>query len=81
MRSSYRRMKQSSAFAPARQQGGTLAGLIVGLIIGLLVAVGVAMTIMKSPLPFVDKLGKQAQPAGEPRLHLQPPGSRSSLRH
>ncbi len=48
-----------------RQQGGTLAGLIVGLIIGLLVAVGVAMTIMKSPLPFVDKLGKQTQPAGE----------------
>ncbi len=48
-----------------RQRGGTLAGLIVGLIIGLLVAVGVAMTIMKSPLPFVDKLGKQAQPAGE----------------
>ena len=50
---------------PGRQQGGTLAGLIVGLIIGLLVAVGVAMTIMKTPLPFVDKLGKQAQPAGE----------------
>ncbi len=48
-----------------RQRGGTLTGLIVGLIIGLLIAVGVAMTIMKSPLPFVDKIGKQAQPAGE----------------
>jgi cell division protein FtsN len=58
-------MKRSSSFTPAREQGGTLAGLLVGLIIGLLVAVGVAMTIMKSPLPFVDKLGKQAQPAGE----------------
>lgn len=51
---------------PARRQhGGTVTGLIVGLIIGLLVAVGVAMTIMKTPLPFVDKIGKQAQPAGE----------------
>ena len=48
-----------------RQQGGTVTGLIVGLIIGLLIAVGVAMTIMKTPVPFVDKIGKQAQPAGE----------------
>lgn len=48
-----------------RQQGGTVTGLIVGLIIGLLIAVGVAMTIMKTPLPFVDKIGKQSQPAGE----------------
>ncbi len=48
-----------------RQQGGTLTGLIVGLIIGLLVAVGVAMTIMKTPLPFVDKIGRQSPPAGE----------------
>lgn len=48
-----------------RQQGGTIAGLIVGLIIGLLIAVWVAMTIMKTPLPFVDKIGKQSQPAGE----------------
>ncbi len=49
----------------SRQYGGTFAGLIIGLIIGLMVAVGVAMTIMKTPLPFVDKLGKQSQPAGE----------------
>ncbi len=48
-----------------RQHGGTVTGLIVGLIIGLLIAVGVAMTIMKTPLPFVDKIGKQSQPAGE----------------
>jgi cell division protein FtsN len=66
-----------------RQQGGTLAGLIIGLIIGLLVAVGVAMTIMKSPLPFVDKLGKQAQPAGElgdPNKTL-PGGARERREH
>lgn len=49
----------------SRQQGGTITGLIVGLIIGLLVAVGVAMTIMKTPLPFVDKIGRQSPPAGE----------------
>lgn len=47
------------------QRGGTVTGVIVGLIIGLTIAVWVAMTIMKTPLPFVDKLGKQTQPAGE----------------
>ena len=47
------------------QRGGTVTGVIVGLIIGLTIAVWVAMTIMKTPLPFVDKLGKQSQPAGE----------------
>ena len=47
------------------QRGGTVAGVIIGLIVGLVIAVWVAMTIMKTPLPFVDKLGKQAQPAGE----------------
>ncbi len=48
-----------------REQGGTLAGVIVGLILGLLIAAGVAITITKTPLPFVDKLSKQSQPAGE----------------
>ena len=47
------------------QRGGTVAGVIIGLIVGLVIAVWVAMTIMKTPLPFVDKLGKQTQPAGE----------------
>jgi cell division protein FtsN len=40
-------------------------GVIVGLIIGLSIAVWVAMTILKTPLPFVDKLGKQTKPAGD----------------
>lgn len=40
-------------------------GVIIGLIIGLTIAVWVAMTILKTPLPFVDKLGKQTKPAGE----------------
>ena len=42
-----------------RQAGGTILGLIIGLIIGLAVAVGVAVTIKNTPLPFVNKLGKQ----------------------
>ena len=82
MTGSYRQMKQGMR-GSRRQQGGTLAGLIVGLIIGLLVAVGVAMTIMKTPLPFVDKLGKQAQPAGElgdPNKTL-PGGARERREH
>ena len=48
-----------------RQAGGTAMGVIVGLIIGLSIAVWVAMTILKTPLPFVDKLGKQTKPAGD----------------
>ena len=42
-----------------RQAGGTVLGLIIGLIIGLAIAVGVAITIKNTPLPFVNKLGKQ----------------------
>jgi cell division protein FtsN len=42
-----------------RQAGGTILGLIIGLIIGLAIAVGVAVTIKNTPLPFVNKLGKQ----------------------
>lgn len=45
-----------------RQAGGTLLGLIIGLIIGLAIAVGVAITIKNTPLPFVNKLGKQEKP-------------------
>jgi len=35
------------------------------LIIGLLIAVGIAMTIMKTPLPFIDKIGKPSQSGGD----------------
>jgi len=48
-----------------QQRGGTTAGLIIGLIIGLLIAVGIAMMIMKTPLPFIDKIGKPSQSAGD----------------
>jgi cell division protein FtsN len=52
-----------------KQTGGTLTGIIIGLVIGLLIAVGVAMTIKNTPLPFINKLGKQEKlsepPAGQ----------------
>jgi cell division protein FtsN len=60
------KMHSSGKSAPThRERGGTLTGIIVGLVLGLLIAVGVAITINKTPLPFVDKISKQSQPAGE----------------
>lgn len=44
-----------------RQQGGTLLGIIIGLVIGLGIALGVAVMINKTPLPFMDKSGKQGK--------------------
>lgn len=48
-----------------RQRGGTVAGLLIGLIAGLIIAAVVAMTILKSPLPFVEKIGRQTPATGE----------------
>jgi cell division protein FtsN len=42
-----------------KQSGGTILGFIFGLIVGLGVAVGVAMVINRTPVPFLNKLGKQ----------------------
>lgn len=44
-----------------RQQGGTLLGIIIGLVIGLGIALGVAVMINKTPLPFMDKSGRQGK--------------------
>lgn len=44
-----------------RQQGGTLLGIIIGLVIGLGIALGVAVMINKTPLPFMDKSGRQGR--------------------
>ena len=41
-----------------KQAGGTFLGLILGLIIGLSIAVVVAVMIMKTPIPFVNKLAR-----------------------
>ena len=42
-----------------KQLGGTILGFILGLIVGLGIAVGVALVITKTPVPFLNKLGKQ----------------------
>lgn len=41
------------------QAGGTILGFIFGLIVGLGIAVGVAVVVTKTPVPFLNKLGKQ----------------------
>jgi cell division protein FtsN len=48
----------------SRQQGGTILGIIIGLVIGLGIALTVAIVITKTPMPFMDKSGKQK--AGAP---------------
>jgi len=55
-----------------RQAGGTILGLIIGLIIGLAIAVGVAITIKNTPLPFVNKLGKQDRQEKSPDRVVAP---------
>ncbi|HVK95928.1 MAG TPA: SPOR domain-containing protein [Noviherbaspirillum sp.] len=42
-----------------RQQGGTIIGIIIGLVIGLGIALTVAVMITKTPMPFMDKSGRQ----------------------
>ncbi|MGH8809697.1 MAG: SPOR domain-containing protein [Noviherbaspirillum sp.] len=42
-----------------RQQGGTILGIIIGLVIGLGIALAVAVMITKTPMPFMDKSGRQ----------------------
>ncbi|HJU70828.1 MAG TPA: SPOR domain-containing protein [Paucimonas sp.] len=46
----------------SRQAGGTLLGLIIGLIIGLGIAVVVAFMITKTPVPFMNKVGRADKP-------------------
>jgi len=58
-----------------RQAGGTILGLIIGLIIGLGVAVGVAITIKNTPLPFVNKAGKQDKAPDKSPDKIVPPNT------
>ncbi len=46
-----------------KQAGGTFLGLILGLIIGLSIAVVVAVMIMKTPIPFTNKMARPDKPA------------------
>jgi len=58
-----------------RQAGGTFLGLIIGLIIGLAIAVGVAITIKNTPLPFVNKAGKQEKTPDKSPDKVAPPNT------
>lgn len=51
----------------SRQGGGTLLGIVIGLVIGLGIALVVAMVVTKTPIPFVDKAGRQKTP--EPTIN------------
>ncbi len=48
-----------------RQRGGTLLGIVIGLVLGIGIALAVAVMITKTPIPFIDKTGRQqaADPA------------------
>ena len=61
-----------------KQAGGTILGLIIGLIIGLAIAVGVAVTIKNTPLPFVNKLGKQEKTPDKSPDRVVPPNIRNA---
>lgn len=42
------------------QRGGTLIGIALGLLAGVLISFGVVWYLNKTPLPFVEKVSKQA---------------------
>jgi len=42
----------------SKKRGGTLIGLALGLVVGVLISFGVVWFLNKTPLPFVDKMGK-----------------------
>lgn len=44
------------------QSGGTLLGIALGLLVGVLLSFGVVWYLNKTPLPFVDKVGKPEPP-------------------
>jgi cell division protein FtsN len=51
---------------PRNMRGGTLIGLALGLVVGVLISFGVVWFLNKTPLPFVDKMGKpEAKSNGE----------------
>jgi len=41
-----------------KKHGGTLIGLALGLVVGVLISFGVVWFLNRTPLPFVDKMGK-----------------------
>lgn len=55
------------------QRGGTLLGLALGVLVGVLISFGVVWYLNKSPLPFVEKVGK-AEPGSGAREPVPLPG-------
>jgi len=52
------RAPQRRAAAPRVVRGGALVGFIVGLMVGMAIAVVVALMVTRSPVPFVNKVGR-----------------------
>jgi len=52
------KMDEMSFRQYSRQAGSTLIGFIAGLVLGLAIAVIVAISINKTPVPFMEKSGK-----------------------
>lgn len=51
------------ATAPGRQRGNTLVGVFIGLVIGVLIAAGVVWYMNKTPVPFQEGKGGNAEAA------------------
>ena len=56
------KMNEMSFGQYSRQAGGFWIGCIVGLVIGLAICVVVAISINKTPVPFMEKTGKGGKP-------------------
>ncbi len=57
---------QRRCAGPRAVRGGTLVGLAIGLVVGMAIAVFVAVLVTRSPVPFVDKIGRGSDRLVEP---------------
>lgn len=65
---------------PRRAEGGgTILGFMAGLIFGLSVAVVVAIFVTRSPVPFVNKVGKNSDRVIEPKSAADAPDPNKPL--
>jgi cell division protein FtsN len=68
-----------AAGVPASQRGGTVLGFLAGLIFGLAVAVVVAIFVTRTPVPFVNKVGKLADRLTEAKSPADAPDPNKPL--
>ena len=64
---------------PGRQHGGTVLGFLAGVIFGLAVAVFVAIFVTRTPVPFVNKVGKLSDRITEPKSPADAPDPNKPL--